>query len=164
MNGQKVVDIAFKEVGTKESPANSNLTKYSKWFGLDGVPWCGMFCSWVYDQAGIKLGNIGFPKGFAGCQTAVAHYKKTKEVTKTPKVGDLVFFDWNGDGRYDHVGIFNGWKYKDPSGAGTKFYSIEGNTSATNQSNGGEVQSRVRNNVNVLFVHPKVLDNEPGTN
>jgi hypothetical protein len=153
MNGQKVIDIALKELGQKENPANSNKSKYGHWFGFDGQAWCGMFVSWLYDQAGAKLGNIGFPKGFAGCQTAVAHFKKTKEVTTNPQPGDIVFFDWNGDQRYDHVGIFTGWKY-----GTTKFTTIEGNTSATNQSNGGEVQSRVRNNVNVLFVHPKVLD------
>lgn len=153
MKGQKVVDIAFAEVGTKESPANSNKTKFGKWFGYDGVAWCGVFCSWVYAHAGVQLPNIGFLKGFAGCQTAVAYFKKTKEVTKEPQVGDLVFYDWNADGRYDHVGIFNGWKKKD-----VEFFAIEGNTSLKNDSNGGTVMSRTRKNVNVLFVHPKVLD------
>lgn len=153
MKAQIVVDIAFAEVGQSESPKNSNKTKYGKWFGLDGVAWCGMFCSWVYAHAGAKLPKIGFTKGFAGCQTAVAHFKKTGEITTKPQIGDLVFFDWNTDGRYDHVGIFNGWKVKDK-----EFYTIEGNTSLTNQSNGGQVMSRTRN-VNVsLFVHPKVLD------
>ena len=76
--GQKVVEVAKKEIGTTESPKNSNKTKYGKWFGFDGVAWCGMFCSWVYAEAGVPLGNIGFLKGFAGCQTAVAHFKKTK--------------------------------------------------------------------------------------
>ena len=153
MKGQKVIDIAFAEVGYKEVPANSNKTKYGKWFGFDGVAWCGMFCSWAYSQAGAQLPNIGFSKGFAGCQTAVAYFKKSGEITKTPQVGDLVFFDWNGDKRYDHVGIFNGWKNH-----GLNFYTVEGNTSLTNQSNGGEVMSRTRSTTNVIFVHPKVLD------
>lgn len=153
MKGDDVIKIAFAEVGTVESPKNSNKTKYGKWFGLDGVAWCGMFCSWCYSQAGVPLPNIGFTKGFAGCQTAVAYFKKSKEVTTTPQVGDLVFFDWNGDTRYDHVGMFNGWKVK-----GVSFYTVEGNTSLTNQSNGGAVMSRTRDLKNVIFVHPKVLD------
>jgi len=154
--GQKVIDVAFAEVGVKESPANSNKTKYGKWFGLDGVSWCGIFCSWVFDQAGVNLGKIGYLRGFAGCQTAVAHFRKTGEVTTTPAVGDLVFYDWQGDGKHDHVGIFNGWvKGK----KGKEFYAIEGNTSLTNQSDGGAVMNRIRKNGNnVLFVHPKVLD------
>lgn len=155
MKAQKVIDTAFAEVlaKEKESPANSNKTKYGQWFGYNGVAWCGIFCSWVYAHAGVALGNIGFSKGFAGCMTAVAHFKKTGEITNNPQVGDLVFFDWNADGRHDHVGIFNGWINKDKD-----FYTIEGNTSITNQSNGGQVMSRTRQNKNVLFVHPKVLD------
>lgn len=153
MKGQKVTEIAFKEIGQTENPASSNKTKYGKWFGLDGVAWCGIFCSWVYAQAGNPLPKIGFAKGFAGCQTAVAHFKKSEETTNNPQIGDLVFFDWNTDGRYDHVGIFNGWKIK-----GSEFYSIEGNTSLINQNNGGQVMSRTRKAKGTLFVHPKVLD------
>ena len=149
---QKIVDIARKEIGYKEFPANSNKTKYGRWFGFDGVAWCAMFVSWCYDKAGFPLGNIGFLKGFAGCQTGFAHFRKTKEISYSPDPGDIVLFDWNGDGRYDHTGIF----VKD-LGKGF-FQSIEGNTSASNQSNGGEVQLRKRSYDCAIFVHPKVLD------
>lgn len=154
MRGQKVIEIAFAEVGTTEVPANSNKTKYGKWFGLNGVPWCAIFCSWVYAQAGVPLKGLGFPKGFAGCQSAPIVFKKRGEITAKPQVGDLVFFDWNNDKRYDHVGIFNGWKDK----AKGDFYTIEGNTAIGNDSNGGQVMSRTRNTSVALFVHPKVLD------
>ena len=153
MRGQKIIDIACAEVGQKESPKNSNKTKYGKWFGVDGVAWCGIFCSWAYAHAGMSLGNIGYYKGFAGCQSAVAHFKKSGEITNDPQPGDLAFFDWNGDGRYDHVGLFKTWKIKNK-----EFFTIEGNTSLTNQSNGGEVMLRTRSVKNVIFVHPKVLD------
>lgn len=151
---EQIVEIASKEIGQTESPANSNNTKYGKWFGLPGVAWCGIFVSWVYAQAGKPLGKIGFLKGFAGCQTAVFHFGKTKEFTQEPQPGDIVFFDWNGDGRYDHTGIFVKWTTK-----GKTFETIEGNTSATNQSNGGNVERRSRNFVKgkVLFVSPQVL-------
>ena len=71
-----VIEIAKKEIGYSETPKNTNKTKYGKWFGLDGVAWCGIFVSWCYAQAGKPLGKIGFLKGFAGCQTAVAYFKK----------------------------------------------------------------------------------------
>jgi cell wall-associated NlpC family hydrolase len=148
----KIIEVARKELGYEETPPDSNRTKYGAWFGLNGVAWCAIFVSWVYDQAGLPLGNIGFKKGMAGCQTAVAHFRKTGEITKTPKTGDIVFFDFNGDGRYDHVGIFVGY-----TGAGV-FEAIEGNTSLKNNSNGGQVMTRLRNVRNALFVHPKVLD------
>jgi hypothetical protein len=146
---EKVIEIASKEVGQGEVPLNSNKTKYGKWFGFDGVAWCGMFVSWCYFMAGKPLGKIGFSKGFAGCQTAVAHYRKENKTTKNPVSGDIVFFDFNGDGRHDHTGIFVKWI--EPN---VRFETIEGNTSLTNQANGGQVMRRTRTNKNVLFVHP----------
>lgn len=148
LKAAKIIATAEKELGNTETPANSNKTKYGKWFGFDGVAWCGIFVSWVYFHAGYPLGNIGFLKGFAGCQTAVAHFKKTNKITKDPQPGDIVFFDWNNDGRFDHTGIFV--KRIDA----THFQSIEGNTSIFNQSNGGQVMRRTRSFNNVIFVKP----------
>jgi cell wall-associated NlpC family hydrolase len=147
-----ITDAARKEIGYTEKPANSNKTKFGEWFGWNGVAWCAIFVSWCYDKGGFPLGNIGWLKGFAGCQAGWAHFVKTKRITTNPVEGDIVFFDWNGDKRFDHVGIFVR-KIDDQY-----FESIEGNTSATNQSNGGEVQIRKRKYTNVVFAHPKCLD------
>lgn len=146
----KIVEIARKEAGYKE--AAGNKTKYGKWFGLDGVAWCGMFVSWCYFQAGKPLPKIGFLKGFAGCQTAHVYFKKNGWITTTPVAGDIVLFDWNKDGRYDHTGIFEGWIND------TKFETIEGNTSPLNNSNGGEVMKRIRNKSVAIFIHPPFND------
>lgn len=144
-----VIDVAKNEIGTIESPKNSNKTKYGKWFGYDGVAWCGMFVSWCYDQAGVVLPKIGFSKpGFAGCQTAVAYFKKAGKITTKPVSGDITFYDWNSDGRYDHTGLFE----KD-NGDGT-FDAIEGNTAIGNDSNGGKVMRRTRSYSTAIFVHP----------
>lgn len=156
--GEKIVKIAFAEVGTVESPKNSNRQKYGEWFGFNGVAWCAIFVSWCYAHAGVLLKGYGYKKGFAGCQSAAALFRKNGEVITREqlRVGDIILFDWNGDGRYDHVGIFNGWANAERTIA----YTLEGNTSATNQSNGGEVQSRKRDTTKIscLFAHPKVLD------
>lgn len=145
----KIVEIARLEVGQTELPPDSNKTKYGQWFGMDGLAWCGMFVSWVYFHAGFPLPNIGFKKGFAGCQTAVKYFKDNNKITVNPTAGDIVFFDFNSDGRYDHTGIF----MKDFDG--TWFETIEGNTSLKNQSNGGQVMIRQRKyGNNILFVHP----------
>jgi len=146
----KVIEIAKKEIGYSEKPANSNKTKYGAWFLLDGVPWCGMFVSWCYAQAGHPLGNIGFSKGFAGCQTAVAHFKKNNLRTILPEEGDIVFFDWQGDGRFDHTGLFVKWLDDEHK----TFETIEGNTALGNDSNGGIVMRRTRKNTNVFFAKP----------
>ena len=142
-----IIKIAENEIGYKEDPANSNLTKYGKWFGIDGVAWCGIFVSWCYAQSGRPLPAIGFKNGFAGCQTAVKYFKEKNMITDRPVAGDIVFFDWNGDGRYDHTGLFV--RQID----GNYFETIEGNTSLSNQSNGGEVMRRKRLYKNILFVH-----------
>src|SRR6478736_582533 len=138
----EIIRIAEKEIGQTEKPANSNKTKYGKWFGFDGVAWCGIFVSWCYAQAGFPLPKIGFTKGYAGCQTAVAFFKKSNQVTSKPVEGDIVFFDWNADGRYDHTGLFVKWVND------KEFETIEGNTAVGNDSNGGNVMRRVRKNKN----------------
>lgn len=145
----EIIRIAEKEIGQGEKPLNTNKTKYGKWFGFDGVAWCGMFVSWCYAQAGFPLPKIGFPKGFAGCQTAVAYFKKNNMITINPVEGDIVFFDWNNDGRFDHVGLFKKWIDKD------NFETIEGNTAIGNDSNGGQVMTRKRIKKNAIFVHIK---------
>jgi cell wall-associated NlpC family hydrolase len=151
----KIIQIAAKEIGQTEKPANSNRTKYGKWAKFDGVAWCGIFVSWVYAHAGVPLPKIGFAfPGFAGTQTAMAQLKKWGKIVQQPEPGDIVFFDWNNDKRVDHVGIVvqllsNG-----------TVTTIEGNTSATNQSNGGNVERRTRNLKHCIFVRPFVLDNE----
>ena len=160
MNGQKVIDIARLEVGVKEEPANSNNVKYNTWmYGKEvydtataKYPWCAAFVSWCYDHAGFPLGNIGYPKGFVGCPYAVSHLDKWGKIVTIPEMGDIVFFDWQGDGKFDHTGIFE----KD-LGKGL-FQSIEGNTAFGNDSNGGKVMVRAdRKYKNAIFVRPNVL-------
>ncbi len=152
-NISKVIATALQEVGYSEYPANSNKTKYGKWANFDGVAWCGIFVSWCFWKAGIPLPKIGFLfPGFAGCQTFYSYVKKDNWIIpfENASPGDIVLFDWNGDGRYDHVGLFGG-----KMGANT-FWTVEGNTSAGNQSNGGQVQKRVRNRNVAIFVKPKL--------
>jgi hypothetical protein len=143
----EIIRVAEKELGQIEKPLNSNKTKYGKWFGYDGVPWCGIFVSWCYSAAGFSLPKIGFTKGFAGCQTAVSYFKKNNQITNNPISGDIVFFDWNKDGRYDHTGIFVKWLNDN------EFETIEGNTSIGNDSNGGVVMIRKRNKSIAIFAH-----------
>lgn len=141
-----LIEIARAEIGYKEQP--TNITKYGKWFGLDGVAWCGIFVSWCYFKAGKQLPRIGYLKGFAGCQTAVKYFRENGKIVTTPIEGDIVFFDWNKDGKHDHTGLFVR-KLDDKT-----FLSIEGNTSATNNSNGGEVQERIRSFSHAIFARP----------
>jgi CHAP domain len=126
------LDQAIGELGMKESPPESNHQPYGVWYGMDGVPWCAIFVSWCFEQAGDARNRRN------GLQT-----------TDDPIPGDLVVYDWGGDAIYDHIGIFERWT----SGT-SQFNAIEGNTSASNNSNGGEVmrRSRSRGGQGTVFV------------
>lgn len=144
----KIIEIAQAEIGYQEQ--EDNQTKYGKWFGLDSVPWCAIFVSWCYHMAGLPLGNLGFTKGFAGCQTGYRLFKEKGWIVSDPQPGDIVLFDWNGDGRFDHAGIYEShYDFK-------RIYTIEGNTSMKNNSNGGTVMRRIRNTDKCIFIHPDV--------
>lgn len=149
---QDVLTIARKYIGVKESPSNSNKTMFGEWYGWNGVPWCAIFVSYCFYKAKMSLGAIPpktNPKGFAFCPYGVTYFKGKGKLDKNPKVGDIVFFDWQKDGVSDHVGIV------EKVLGSSKVITIEGNTSFGNDSNGGQVMRRERNLSTILgFAHP----------
>lgn len=154
MPRKAIIDVAAGEVGTKESPAGSNKTKYGEWFGLNGEKWCAIFVSWVYYRAGCPLGYIDTAKGYSNCQSGFEHWNADGELTADPQIGDIVLYDWNDDGHCDHTGIFYKWIEE-----GKSFQSYEGNTSIGSNSNGGAVMLRNRDKKYVkAFASPKVLN------
>lgn len=155
MSRKKIIKIASVEIGTKETPPNSNKTKYGAWYGFDGYAWCAQFVSWVYHFAGHPLGKIDDAKGYRSCQSAYNYFKRNNQITIAPQEADIVLFDWKGDGHADHTGIFHSWIVP-----GSKFKCIEGNTAFGNDSDGGEVMLRERNIQSVkAFVSPAILGN-----
>ncbi len=154
---KKVIETALKEVGTTENPPNSNKTKYGAWYGINGVAWCAEFVSWVFNEAGIPLGKVDDEKGYRYCPSAYNFWKAHDQITLNPEPGDIVLFDWTGDGKADHTGIF----YKD-NGDKKTFTAIEGNTAIGNDSNGGTVMIRKNRQYAAVkaFVHPAIYDKE----
>jgi hypothetical protein len=155
MSLQKLIEVATAEIGIIEEPINK--VKYNDWiynketFGA-AYAWCGAFVSWCYDQAGIPLGKIDLLRGFVGCPYAVNNVHKWGKLVTIPTEGCIVFYDWNGDGKFDHTGIF----VKD-LGKGL-FEAIEGNTSFKDNSNGGQVMRRSdRKYKYAIFVKPNSL-------
>jgi hypothetical protein len=147
---EKMIGEAKKWIGTTESPTGSNKVKFSEWYGLTG-PWCAMFVTYC----GITAGSKSFIRGqyYAYVPYMVNNAKagiRGLAVTYNPKYGDLVTFDWDGDGVADHMGFFDHWREAD----GDLFTTVEGNTAVGNDSNGGEVMARTRNKAEVLaFIH-----------
>ena len=94
MTAEKVLAVARGELGNTESPAGSNRTKYGKWFGLDGNPWCMMFVMWCFSQAGA-LGLL--PKRTASCGDLMRAAKAAGcWVTEDYRPGDVVIYDFSG--------------------------------------------------------------------
>ena len=143
---------AQSQVGYAETGNNNN--KYGVWYGANYQPWCAMFVTWC-DLNGGQPQKDTFVKGsrYAYVPYIVSDARLGKcglVVTSSPKPGDLVCYDWGRDGEYDHVGI---WE----SGSASSWKAIEGNTSTSNQSNGGQVmrRSRSKNDAAVVFVRVK---------
>lgn len=155
--GLAVIETAKKYIGVKESPPGSNKVVFNDRFYMGkpygiGAAWCGTFVSECFIEAGCPLGPIDYTRGFAGCPYAVSHASKWGKIVTIPQPGDVVFFDWNGDGKFDHTGIF----IQDLGGG--LFRSIEGNTSLGNNSDGGEVMIRSdRKYKMAIFVRPNSI-------
>lgn len=158
MSRQTIIDTAASQEGITESPPNSNKTKYGIWYGLNGVKWCAIFVSWVYDHAGHHLETIDTTNGYQSCQSGYVYWNRNGCIVKDPQPGDIVLYDWGGDGICDHTGIFVQWL----DAGRTVFKAWEGNTEVGNNSDGGKVMLRNRNRSLVrAFVTPKALDNAP---
>lgn len=98
----KIIEIAKKELGYKEYA--DNKTKYGDWYGMNGE-WCAMFVSWLANQVGIL--NDLIPKQ-SYVPTMVTWFKQNNLFRTRglyPNKGDIIFFDYNGNGTSDHVGI-----------------------------------------------------------
>lgn len=114
---QAIVEVALTQLG------NEGGQPYWSWYGFDGrVEWCACFVSWCADQCGyIESGII--PK-FAGCVDGANWFKgngQWQDRSYEPQAGDIIFFDWEGDGETDHVGIVE----KCENGV---IYTVEGNS------------------------------------
>jgi CHAP domain len=136
---QAALTKAITQLGVRESPADSNNVKYCDWYGMVG-PWCAMFVTWAYETSGDAPALVKGSR-YAYVPYIVADARAGKyglAVTDDPLPGDLVAYDWAFDGEYDHVGLFEKWT------GGGAFTAIEGNTSTSNNSNGGEVMRRSR--------------------
>ena len=111
-----IIEIARKEIGNKGGE------KYWRWYGFNQrVNWCAIFVSWCANESGIMNNSIPI---FSLCTDGEKWYKehsKWKNKSYIPQTGDIIFFDWNGDGHVQHIGIVE--KVEND-----KVYTIEGNS------------------------------------
>ncbi len=100
--------------GTAEYPAGSNQNWITEWYGMGAVAWCAMACSRALIAAGFGTADsIDLPgvrtttaKGWAYCPYVEANFRAAgRWHDGDPQPGDLVLFDWDGDGWSDHIGM-----------------------------------------------------------
>ena len=107
-----VVDLAKRQVG------NVGGRPFWSWYGFNSrVEWCACFVSWCYNQAGKSE-----PR-FAGCQSQGVPWFQSRgqwgaRGYENIAPGDAIFFDWDGDGSADHVGLVIGTD-------GERVYTVE---------------------------------------
>ena len=112
---EEVAAIALSQVGQVGG------YPYWSWYGFSSrVEWCACFVSWCYAQVGLSE-----PR-FSGCTSGgmawfQSHGQWGDRNCADIAPGDAIFFDWDGSGNADHVGIVVG---VDES----RVYTVEGNS------------------------------------
>lgn len=117
IGNQAIVQVALSQEG------NVGGQPYWSWYGFDSrVEWCACFVSWCADQCGYIEAGI-MPK-FALCSDGAAWFARRgqfQDGSYVPASGDIIFFDWGGNGDVDHVGIVE-------SVVDGRVHTIEGNS------------------------------------
>ena len=126
LGSNELVNLALSQLGNKGGE------KFWRWAGLSKrCEWCALFVSWCGDQTGLRAaGQIPY---FSFVSDGVAFYKNkgkwidgsevnSSNCDKLIQPGMIIFFDWEPDGKPNHVGIVT-------KVSGGYIYTVEGNKS-----------------------------------
>jgi hypothetical protein len=145
--------IGYNGAGTEDSP----LSKFGAWYGVNPAQWCAMFVSWCFAAAGGPL-NIQTRKGFAACPSGTAHFQRQQQwhhPDETPRPGDLVFFDFEGQREAHHVGIV------ESATSPSNIVSIQGNTTDRNMGRTGNCCRRKVHTSKYVFGYARPVYGTP---
>ncbi len=125
LGSSELVNLALSQLG------NEGGEKFWRWAGLDErCEWCALFVSWCGDQTGLRAsGQIPF---FSFVSDGVDWFKSkgkwidgseinSSNYDKRIYPGMIIFFDWEPDGKPNHVGIVT-------KVANGYIYTVEGNS------------------------------------
>lgn len=125
-----IISLAKSYVGTTEGSQKHreiidlyNQGRYSDAYQMTmNDPWCCAFVVAIF--VACKISDI-IP-GYAYCDGMIQIFKQwgrwKNRIGYTPQKGDIIFYDWDGNGSSDHVGIVSDYSF------GT-ITAIEGNKS-----------------------------------
>lgn len=142
----RVIETALSFEGTTETPINNvifNFDYYGHRVNGTAYPWCVTYLWDVFRLADASDLFYGGGK-CAGATTLYNYYKKQGQTVKPEDArrGDIIFFKWDKNSDYyQHVGLATSNPYTHYT---TFIDTIEGNTSPSDNSNGGQVMQRSR--------------------
>ena len=127
------LEVARGEIGVFESPPGSNEVKYNDWYysrrvSGDEYPWCMAFVQWCFYMSGEPL-----PYKTASCSALLRWFRQNapQRINSSPAPGDIAIVS------FGHTGIVESFTDRTVT-------CIEGNTSPSDRSNGGEVMRAAR--------------------
>ena len=157
----KLLKLARQELGEREYPPNSNNIKYNTaYYGKEvsgsNLAWCAVFVWWLFRECGMSELYYGGKKT-AYVPALISWARREGLVVNTPRPGDLICFDFNGNGTADHIGLCESFD-------GSQVTTIDGNTGVGNEANGGAVMRRRRQKRYIVAViRPKYKEVETVT-
>lgn len=143
---EEVLNVARSQLGYSRWDDPNPGTIYGRWYaemsgdpyyGVSGVPFCAMFVSWVFAQAGQEAPCL--PGAYCPWMVNDTRRAGAEVSFWEAQPGDIIFFDWNGDGESDHVGIVE-------ANFGDWLQTIEGNV------DNGEVKRCARDQYTVICI------------
>ena len=157
----KVLALARRELGTREEPQGSNRVKYNTdYYGREvsgkAYPWCCVFLWWLFQKA--EAAELFFDGGrTASCGTLMAWAQRRGQMVRADYLpGALLFLRFSGNGGPQHTGIVEAVRRD-------ALVTIEGNTGAGSDANGGQVQRRERPYRYVLGAYRPAYEEETMT-
>lgn len=129
-NSRKVIEIAKKEIGVRETAHNSSprINQYLICVGFKkAAPWCSAFCSWCFREAGLAAPRTAWSPGLFPAGRTV----------KAAKPGLVMGIYFPSLQRIGHCGIVE-------SVRGSIVLSIEGNTNVAGSREGDAVMRKAR--------------------
>lgn len=153
----EIIRLAKQQIGTKEEPSGSSNVKYNTlYYGgqVNGSQfhWCVVFIWWLFRQLGKSSRFYGGEKT-ASCGTYLSWARSQGIAISKPKIGSLVLFSWNNNGKPNHIELVTGFSE-------STITSIGGNTGPKSDS----VLEQTRSYKNVLaYVWPYFKEDEKMT-
>ncbi len=149
----KLMRVVRGELGTKEWPAGSNWGEVKKYLAAAGfdfpTPWCASFVTYCVKKAGWER-SLPAQLGWVPSWESWAKAREYTVAKARAKRGDIVTFDWDGDGVGEHIGFVTR-----NLGLVKQVATIEGNATSAELPGGGVVRkTRLWSQVNAVIRLP----------